>query len=144
MKKKIIYLQRPHQRGKTSILNYVISLFDSRKYGVTLPEHLSKEDGKGRCFEYEGHKIGICTTGDDRVCINGNIKFFEENACDIGLTAVCMKNSNSWDELQKYKEAWELEKAVDGGMSTGRPESEQEEQNKKTAETIFRNLLDSL
>lgn len=144
MKKKIIYLQRPHKRGKTSILNYVISLFDFMQNQVDLPEHLSKKDGEGRYFDYNGYKIGICTPGDDRECINENLKSFEENACDIGLTAVCMKNSDSWDELQKYKEEWELEKAVDKGMSTGRSESDQEKENKKTAEAIFQKVLDSL
>lgn len=50
MKKKIIYLQRPHQKGKTSTLNYVISLFDDMLNQVDLPEHLSKKRWRRQIF----------------------------------------------------------------------------------------------
>lgn len=38
-------------------------------------------------LKYRGHIIGICTYGDDQDAINRNFKFFENQGCDIGITA---------------------------------------------------------
>ena len=38
-------------------------------------------------LKYCGHIIGICTYGDDQDAIDRNFKFFEDQGCDIGITA---------------------------------------------------------
>ncbi len=38
-------------------------------------------------LKYHGHIIGIGTYGDDQDAIDRNFKFFEDQGCDIGITA---------------------------------------------------------
>ena len=38
-------------------------------------------------LKYHGHIIGIGTYGDDQEAIDRNFKFFEDQGCDIGITA---------------------------------------------------------
>ena len=38
-------------------------------------------------LKYRGHIIGVGTYGDDQDAIDRNFKFFEDQGCDIGITA---------------------------------------------------------
>lgn len=48
-------------------------------------QHGSKD--RRIALKYRGHIIGVCTYGDDQDVIDRNFKFFEDQGCDIGVTA---------------------------------------------------------
>lgn len=50
-------------------------------------------------LKYRRHIIGICTYGDDQDAIDRNFKFFEDQGCDIGVTAARVEGGK---DLKSY------------------------------------------
>ncbi len=86
--KQIIALCKRSNTGKTNTLNYLIGLLDKSQEAdiITAPT------GDRRVvISYNNKKIAITTCGDNGEELNKNIKFFEENGCDILVTATRSK-----------------------------------------------------
>ncbi|RRD73840.1 hypothetical protein EII14_09045 [Alloprevotella sp. OH1205_COT-284] len=81
--KKIIALYRRAKTGKTSILNLLIEFLDKNK---KVEENHLTEDRRVSIF-YGNKKIAITTWGDNGFELKENIKYFEEEDCDILVTA---------------------------------------------------------
>ena len=81
--KKIIALYRRSETGKTSTLNLLIELLDKNK-------KIEKErliEDRRVSISYGSKKIAVTTWGDNGFELKENIKFFEEENCDILVTA---------------------------------------------------------
>lgn len=83
MNKQIIGLYGTQDRGKTSTLKLLISLLQPDS-PTTVPED-SKDISI--VIPYRGKRIAITTGGDRDKVVKKNIEFFEENNCDILITA---------------------------------------------------------
>ncbi len=81
--KKIIALYRRSETGKTSTLNLLIELLDKNK---KIEKERLKEDRRVS-ISYGSKKIAVTTWGDNGFELKENIKFFEEENCDILVTA---------------------------------------------------------
>ena len=81
--KKIIALYRRSETGKTSTLNLLIELLDKNK---KIEKERFKEDRRVS-ISYGSKKIAVTTWGDNGFELKENIKFFEEENCDILVTA---------------------------------------------------------
>ena len=81
--KKIIALYRRSKTGKTSTLNLLIELLDKNK---KIEKERLKEDRRVS-ISYGSKKIAVTTWGDNGFELKENIKFFEEENCDILVTA---------------------------------------------------------
>ncbi|ERI84634.1 hypothetical protein HQ45_03390 [Porphyromonas crevioricanis] len=81
--KKIIALYRCAKTGKTSTLNLLIEFLDKNK---KVEENHLTEDRRVSIF-YGNKKIAITTWGDNGFELKENIKYFEEEDCDILVTA---------------------------------------------------------
>lgn len=85
--KQIIALCRRSNAGKTNTLNYLIGLLDkSQEVDITA---LTRD--RRVVISYNNKKIAITTFGDNGEELKKNIKFFEENTCDILVTATRSK-----------------------------------------------------
>ena len=85
--KQIIALCRRSNTGKTNTLNYLIGLLDkSQEVDITA---LARD--RRVVISYNNKKIAITTYGDNGEELERNIKFFEENGCDILVTATRSK-----------------------------------------------------
>lgn len=81
--KKIIVLYGRAKTGKTSTLNLLIEFLDKNK---KVEENHLTEDRRVSIF-YGNKKIAITTCGDNGFELKENIKYFEEEDCDILVTA---------------------------------------------------------
>ena len=81
--KKIIALYRRSETGKTSTLNLLIELLDKNKK----IEKESLIEDRRVSISYGSKKIAVTTWGDNGFELKENIKFFEEENCDILVTA---------------------------------------------------------
>lgn len=81
--KKIIALYRRGNTGKTHTLNHLITLLDKSE------EVYSVDFAKDRrvSISYGNTKIAVTTWGDNGDELKKNIEFFEEENCDILVTA---------------------------------------------------------
>ena len=85
--KQIIALCGRSNTGKTNTLNYLIGLLDkSQEADITA---LTRD--RSVVISYNNKKIAITTCGDNGEELEKNIKFFEENTCDILVTATRSK-----------------------------------------------------
>lgn len=104
--KKLIALYGAANRGKTTTLNILIDLL------AVVSEHYNIEknyDSKA-VFVINSKTIGVCTPGDNQEEIKNNIEFFEENECEIIITATRTKGEGV-NELEKFtkKQGSEIE-----------------------------------
>lgn len=86
--KQIIALDRRSNTGKTNTLNYLIGLLDKSQEAdiITAPTR-----DRSVVISYNNKKIAITTCGDNGEELERNINFFEENTCDILVTATRSK-----------------------------------------------------
>lgn len=78
--KKIIALYRRANTGKTRTLNYLIARLDNKNEGRIAEDRRVS-------ISYGNKKIAVTTWGDNGNELRENIKFFEEENCDILVTA---------------------------------------------------------
>ena len=93
-KKAVIALWGPERTGKTTTLNFLIKSLGG-------PE--GTEDQRVRLSYKEEKKIAITTYGDDKVQLQKNIDFFNEESCDIYVTATRTKEGTV-DALEAFEE----------------------------------------
>ena len=95
--KQIIALCGRSNTGKTNTLNYLIGLLDkSQEADITA---LTRD--RRVVISYNNKKIAITTCGDNGEELKRNIKFFEENGCDILVTATRSKGETK-DIINRY------------------------------------------
>lgn len=102
---KIIGLYESANQGKTSTLNDLIDILKVRTLHCEMPEPVSED--RREVFNYHGKIIGIATPGDSQWELEQNCSFFDENRCDIAITAT---RSKEWtcDFLEKYAKKHKL------------------------------------
>ena len=81
--KKIIALYRRAETGKTSTLNLLIELLDKNKK----VEEIRLTEDRRLSISYGNKKIAVTTWGDNGFELKENIKYFENEDCDILVTA---------------------------------------------------------
>ncbi len=81
--KKIIALYRRAETGKTSTLNLLIELLDKNKK----VEEIRLTEDRRVSISYGNKKIAVTTWGDNGFELKENIKYFENEDCDILVTA---------------------------------------------------------
>lgn len=81
--KKIIALYRRAETGKTSTLNLLIELLDMNKK----VEEIRLTEDRRVSISYGNKKIAVTTWGDNGFELKENIKYFENEDCDILVTA---------------------------------------------------------
>ena len=64
-------------------------------------QHKSKD--RRIALKYRGYIIGIGTYGDDQDVINRNFQFFEDQYCDIGVTAARVEGNTNMKSYVKSK-----------------------------------------
>ena len=128
-KKAIIGLWGPGEKGKTKTLNLLIKSLGG-------PE--GTEDRRVR-LTYKKKKIAITTYGDDKEQLQSNVAFFDEENCDIYVTATRTRGG-SVVELEKFEKKIGAEIIwISKSYST----SYQELINERQAETI-KDVIDSV
>ena len=128
-KKAIIALWGPGGKGKSTTLNLLIELLGGIK---------RKGDQRVR-LTYREKKIAITTYGDDKWQIQKNVAFFDEESCDIYVTAT-RTSGGSVVELEKFEKKIGAEIIwISKSYST----SYQELINERQAETI-KDVIDSV
>ena len=81
--KKIIALYRRAETGKTSTLNLLIELLDKNKK----VEEIRLTEDRRVSISYGNKKIAVTTWGDNGFELKENINYFENEDCDILVTA---------------------------------------------------------
>lgn len=84
--KKIIALYRTGDKGKTETLNYVIEILQAITTGSLTPLVPNYTDRKAT-FVFNGLTVSICTAGDNAAEIKQNEAYFNNQKCDIAITA---------------------------------------------------------
>jgi len=83
------------EKGKTTTLNLLIDLIISEITGF--PFELKSETelkiDRRISFEYRGHKVGICTWGDNESELKKNCEFFYHEKCTFIITATRSKGA---------------------------------------------------
>lgn len=128
-KKVIIALWGPGGKGKSTTLNLLIKSLGG-------PE--GTEDRRRR-LTYGGKRIAIATYGDDKWQLQRNVDFFNEESCDIYVTAT-RTSGGSVVELEKFEKKIGAEIIW---ISKSSSTSYQELINERQAETI-KDVLDSV
>ena len=128
-KKVIIGLWGPGGKGKSTTLNLLIELLGGTR---------RKGDQRVRLTHRE-KKIAITTYGDDKWQLQRNIDFFNEESCDIYVTAT-RTSGGSVVELEKFEKKIGAETIW---ISKSSSTSYQELINERQAETI-KDVLDSV
>ena len=90
--KTIIALYRRANTGKTTTLNYLIGLLRGQEVEI-------KE--RREIVYYGNKKIAVTTPGDNDYEIKKNIKFFENEDCDILVTATRSRGQTT-DTIYNY------------------------------------------
>ena len=73
----------------------------ARYYYEQKGQHRSRD--RRIALKYYGHIIGICTYGDDQNAIDRNFKFFDDQGCDIGITAARVEGGKDLRSYVKSK-----------------------------------------
>ncbi|WP_456105072.1 hypothetical protein [Prevotella sp.] len=94
--KTIIVLYRRANTGKTTTLNYLIGLLDKSKEEM---QSLTKD--RRVTISYGNKSIAVTTQGDNKYEIEENIKFFENEDCDILVTATRSRGQTT-DGIYEY------------------------------------------
>ena len=104
-KKVIIALYGPAHKGKTTTLNLLIKSLGgpegTEDRRVRLSYKKSKEENKEE--NKEEKKIAITTYGDDKEQLQRNVDFFNEESCDIYVTATRTKKGTV-EALEDFEE----------------------------------------
>ncbi len=95
MTKTIFALSGVGNSGKTTTLSFLIKIFQSKSLS-------EPKNDDFQVFKYRGYKIAISTYGDCEEILNGNVKDFEDNSCDIAITATLSRGATH-DVIEKYK-----------------------------------------
>lgn len=128
-KKAIIGLWGPGEKGKTKTLNLLIKSLGGPEGTVDRRVRLS----------YRKKRIAITTYGDDKEQLQKNVDFFNEESCDIYVTATRTRGG-SVVELEKFEKKIGAEIIwISKSYST----SYQELINERQAETI-KDVIDSV
>ncbi len=128
-KKAIIGLWGPGEKGKTKTLNLLIKSLGGPEGTVDRRVRLS----------YKKKRIAITTYGDDKEQLQKNVDFFNEESCDIYVTATRTRGG-SVVELEKFEKKIGAEIIwISKSYST----SYQELINERQAETI-KDVIDSV
>lgn len=106
--KQIIALFESGEKGKTSTLNMLIYIMELATKGMPELHHL--EEDRSEVFNYNGFRIGIATGGDNWDVVDKNCEFFENNKCDIVITATRKRSdSDSVKRIQDFAQVYGLE-----------------------------------
>lgn len=84
--KKIIALYRRGDTGKTETLNYVIEILNTITTGKLtplVPDHTDRQ----ATFVFNELTVCVCTAGDNATEIEQNEEYFNNQKCDIAITA---------------------------------------------------------
>ncbi|WP_042366740.1 hypothetical protein [Bacteroides neonati] len=84
--KKIIALYRRGDTGKTETLNYVIEILNTITTGNLIPLVPNHTDRQAT-FVFNGLTVSVCTAGDNAAEIKQNEAYFNNQKCDIAITA---------------------------------------------------------
>lgn len=84
--KKIIALYRRGDTGKTETLNYVIEILNTITTGNLIPLVPNHTDRQAT-FVFNGLMVSVCTAGDNAAEIKQNEAYFNNQKCDIAITA---------------------------------------------------------
>lgn len=85
--KQIIGLKGSAKKGKTETLNHLIDLLEIATGQQTAPTPQPEGHDRKRSFTYNGNKVSICTAGDNLSELLANKKYFEDEKCDIAISA---------------------------------------------------------
>ena len=130
--RKIIALYASANKGKTSTLSILIDLLSL----VSSESNVWRtKEGWGQ-FKINDVAVGVCTPGDDKSSIESNINYFNENECEVIVTATRTKGGTV-TELEK------LEKQENCPILWF-PKEDNEEKNKLIASELFRLVLDEI
>lgn len=134
--KKIIGLSGVGGTGKTETLNLLIDLLEVATTGCSMPTPQPESKDRKKIFTYNGNIVGIGTSGDSRVCVQKNCDFFDNNKCDIAISA-----TRSWggscDCLNEFADKYKI-KAI--WISKNITSQNQAQANLVQAQALF-NLL---
>ncbi len=130
--RKVFALYAPANHGKTTTLNILIDLLCivADSYNVW-----RDREGWG-WFVINGVTVGVCTPGDNQDVIKNNIRYFNENGCEIVVTASRSKGGG-------VKEIEKLEKKEKAELEWIEKEDSQK-LNKLIASDIFRKILNEV
>lgn len=84
--RKIIALYRAGDKGKTETLNYVIEILQAITTRSLTPLVPNYTDRKAT-FVFNGLTVSVCTAGDNATEIKQNEAYFNNQKCDIAITA---------------------------------------------------------
>ncbi|MBO4439000.1 MAG: hypothetical protein J5798_06580 [Spirochaetaceae bacterium] len=101
---KIIALYGPRNMGKTTTLKKLIDLLSviAKNYEISFYKEV------WAYFKINGKKIVVCTPGDNKDIVKGNINYTKSYDCDIFVTAARTRGG-SVDELKKFTNKKEAE-----------------------------------
>lgn len=85
--KKIIALRGIGSKGKTATLNLVIDLLQVATTGCSMPTPQPTGRNRKMTFTYNGLIVSVCTAGDTEWELSQNEIYFNDNACDVAITA---------------------------------------------------------
>lgn len=130
--RKIIALYASANKGKTSTLSILIDLLSL----VSSESNVWRTKEGWGWFKINDVAVGVCTPGDDKSSIESNINYFNENECEVIVTATRTKGETV-TELKK------LEKKKNCPILWF-PKEDNEEKNKLIASELFRLVLDEI
>lgn len=73
--------------GKTDTLNLLIDLLEASASASPMPQPQPEGHDRRKVVRYRGLTVGVCTPGDTEDEVRENRDFFEQHACDVGVTA---------------------------------------------------------
>ena len=102
--KKIIALSGKAESGKTTTLNILINLLSI----VSDSFEISREYDSMATFTFNDTIISVCTPGDTGDILQENIDYFEEQKCDVCVSAIRTKGAG-WNLYKEFAKKNNLE-----------------------------------
>lgn len=118
----IIGLFRRGYTGKTDTLNLLIDLLEASASPSPMPQPQPEGHDRRKVVRYRGLTVGVCTPGDTEDEVRENRDFFEQHACDVGVTAARSWGRTHWvmHDFAKRRGArmiWVKKRVVDGAFA---------------------------
>lgn len=145
MEKEILLLATPANTGKTTAINSLYEKFinikhydlkDERDYTTSLK---NKSNDFLAVHTVKDNIVGFVSMGDRIGDIADNGKYFEDNKCNICITA-CRRGGKEGDNFYKYVEEWAMKNAYDISFFDFGSCRDGNEDNKNKAHTMLSRL----